>query len=818
MNNRLLLYILSFLVVLCIPSCSDETIPDIPNNNQNEYFRVVSPQELYFDRYERYYEIIVEAQNGEIEESTYKISVESDWLIPVRNYLPSTGQLQFLALENNNDEDRTVSLTITSQKEPSKSIVLEIVQRGLAYYDDNSSTDFLSDFRVGYGFNSFDEYNTSRGLRKRVIDEARLIQFDGPESFNCIQEVIRANEKFETYSAYSLEEMSSKLTKSMNQESNFLGVKKTLKRFTEVSHKSQNEQFYGYGRLTKTVASRTYDQGALKYIFHEANLDHDDLPFTSDFREIYNKIINNTQDRSTLIREMINEFGTHIITSASVGGKLDYVLCFDRRLICDLETAVEQNIKYVFGRIRQDETTAYSSSSITSEINNNNSIQIEGGSQASKDALKRAVGQMTNASQLSSDIIREWMASIIYTDPESASSNLSSLGLIDFEFIPIWELFSDQQISWDIQKEISRMADEDQSVFTQSELGLDNYRINLKDNLLKTLPVFGTTPRSTLVKVLYQYEGIYLGYIPILEVCNEYIPKLRGDKRVTVYYPISNGTTKLTEGIFPGDGEGNRPAYLSFSDDNVYVNPIPGYGYNDILENIYYVHGHLYASDYGVPYRTLSPKIEYQWLEFTNKYPIVKIGSGYWTRKNITEEMEFGEPYDPNDKYSDYYIYDVVINNMLYANIFWGNSSSFMYNNKIYGPEEDNIYQERIKWYLPKEADIYSLKNYTGNSTKALFKGQVSGLDLEFAGYYGIYDDLNPGQQFDEYGLHYEGNFCFLASKNNSNTGSALVLDRFYELWSCPINKAKNNWYPIRLFRTSYFKYNNIKYSGTLFR
>lgn len=811
MNNRFIFCILSLLVMLCTSSCSDEEVPGIPNNG-NEYFYVVSPQELCFDRDERYYEIIVATKDGKIEDSTYQISVDSTWLIPVRQYLPSTGQLQFLALQNNGDDDRTASLTITSQKDPSRSIVLNIVQRGLAYYDENSSADFLSDFRVGYGFNALDEYNTSRSLRKRIIDEAQLMQFDSPETFNSIQKVVRANEKFETYSAYSLEEMSSKLTKSMNQESNFLGVKKTLKRFTEVSHKSQNEQFYGYGRITKTVASRYYDTGALQYIFNDAHIDQDKLPFTAEFREKYNQIVNNDGDRPTLIRQMIDTFGTHVITGASVGGKLDYVLCFDRTMISDLETAVEQNVKYVFGRITKDEATAYNSSSITSETNNSNAIQIEGGSQASKDALNNAIQQMTNASQLSPDIIREWMASIIYTDPELPSSDKEALSLIDFEFIPIWDFFSDQQISNEIQEIVGQMADEDQSVFTHSELGLDNYIISLNDNNLKALSTFGTDDNSTLVKVLYVKENNNTGYTPILEVCNEYVPKLRGDKRVTVYYPIANGTTKLTEGIFPGDGEGNRPAYLAFSDDNVYINPISGYGYNDILDKIYYVHGHLYASDFGVPYMTFTPRIDEQWLEFSNKYPVVKIGSGYWTRKNITEDMEFGEPYDPDDEYTDYAIYNEVINNTLYANIFWGNSSSFMFNyNKIYGPDEDASYHEPLKWYLPKESDIYALKNYAGHNTKSLFAGQASGLNLQFAGYYGNYDDLNNGKPFSEYALHYQGDYCFLASKNNSNTGSALILSRNYTLSSCTINKATDNWYPVRLFRTSYFKYNNIK-------
>ncbi|WP_289479434.1 hypothetical protein, partial [Klebsiella pneumoniae] len=80
------------------------------------------------------------------------------------------------------------------------------------------------------------------------------------------------------------------------------------------------------------------------------------------------------------------------------------------------------------------------------------------------------------------------------------------------------------------------------------------------------------------------------------EVCNEYVPAIRGDKRITIIYGIKNGRTFHGVGFFPGDGEGNPPAFLTFSDGDVYVKPIKEKDAFEKVDTVYYLHGNIYET------------------------------------------------------------------------------------------------------------------------------------------------------------------------------------------------------------------------------
>ena len=52
--------------------------------------------------------------------------------------------------------------------------------------------------------------------------------------------------------------------------------------------------------------------------------------------------------------------------------------------------------------------------------------------------------------------------------------------------------------------------------------------IELNDGMLR----FDTGDDATLVKVVYH------GKVPVAEICHEYVPDIRADRRVTVMYPL----------------------------------------------------------------------------------------------------------------------------------------------------------------------------------------------------------------------------------------------------------------------------------------
>ena len=120
---------------------------------------------------------------------------------------------------------------VRSDLRPDYQVVLHVRQRGLGEMNtnDGEDPDPTSDYRVGWGFNAFEEYKSLNSLRGKIIDGNKLEQYDSDTTFNSMQEAVRSSEVFQVMSAWSLQEMASKLTKEMTTQVNVLFVKKTTK-------------------------------------------------------------------------------------------------------------------------------------------------------------------------------------------------------------------------------------------------------------------------------------------------------------------------------------------------------------------------------------------------------------------------------------------------------------------------------------------------------------------------------------------------------------------------------------------------------------
>ena len=294
----------------------------------------------------------------------------------------------------------------------------------------------------------------------------------------------------------------------------------------------------------------------------------------------------------------------------------------------------------------------------------------------------------------------------------------------------------------------------------------------------------------------------------------QYYIYLRGKDNTTLnnssygaLFSFSYGASVYCEGDIEAlrDYEGNPPAMLTFSDGDVFVNPLQGYGYRDVITTAYYIHGNLYTETYDMGInKDLTLTVEDELLTISEtSYPIVKIGSGFWTRKNMTVEMSFGSEYRGRFR-----VYETLQNGMLYAQIFGKNSPFFLTNyQNIYGTEVDNATAKAIKWYLPTLSDKRNLTDYLGRNHKSLMKGQPSGFDAEFAGFYGSLDP-RTGENLWDTKLRDVGQYCYIPFKTliNSTDGQALVLAPDYTWQSYSIASSHNNYFPVRLFRTNYFR------------
>ncbi len=621
--------------------------------------------------------------------------------------------------------------------------------------------------------------------------------YDSDSTFHSTQEVQRGREDFTITNTWSLQEMSSKLTQEMVSTTKFLGVKKTTRRYKEVATKDVREQACVYARLQKTVATRSIDGGALRYLVNlpSSELPHG-LPFTTEFKQAYDSIVNSSGEEQTkAIQAMLDKFGTHLVTEASVGCMMDMTLTFEKSESYDLESEAEQKSRSIFGRSSGNSSSS-KTEHMTCNINNSNCIQIFGGSPQTRNDLENQVKTLTNASQLSPALVEAWMSSV---STGMLKDHRENLEVIDFHFIPIWELFTDPKISGSIQQEVIDMSNRSDCSFTAAELSIDNYEIDLTN---PELTRFGTGSNASLVRLARVNDN---DNTPILEICQEYVPKICSDRRINVFYPIFAGQTRIGQGLFPGDGQGNPPAMLTFSDGDVFVNPIQGYGYRDVIKKAYYIHGNLYTETYGMGInRERTLKVENEWLSLFNHYgvdgnghyPIVKIGSGFWSRAYATDKLGFKD----NSGKSAEYIYTVEGKKVLYADVFRNaKPASLNIGNFTVNDQEH--------WYLPTSYDLDCMIQYLGRNPKSLFKNQMSGFEADFCGYV-VRHDLLTGQIPESILLGYVNQLCLIAFHDDVSNGSALLIKPDYTWQKAKITDTHRNRYPIRPFRSKSFKHN----------
>lgn len=778
-------------------SCSDD---DFDIKNDEDKLFTLSEQELSVSSKAQYrsLQIVQAAEN-------LKIVIESDseWIRLPEDTIGSDGWFDIYIDEDKEGMERFGQLTVTaSDGMDSHTEICEIRQsedKGTNDYEEPAS----KSMRVGYGYDIFGKYMNDLSVKEPILSQSLLSQYT--DASGLVETSSRSVLDIEKNTSRGLVEMAQMLTKKEEKtESGITGNSRTVNEISSSSYDGTSSQ-YAYIRFYKTAAMRSIDLGMLKMM-----LDQGKQLFSDDFAEVRAQIIKDPNNEAN-INDMLDKFGTHLVVQGELGAAIEVTARFDKNLTGGLDMRAEDFADYFF----KGETSSFILSTgqikdLQTQVKVGVNCHIYGGSATTKEALREDIN---NNGRVKEDILLDWLNS----SSGNASDNEIAQALvpINFQLIPVWELFPKECLN-PIFNAVKRVAERSTNKVADSVTGLDYYQIELTPELLS----FGEDADATLVKVLYASNTQSGTLSPVLEICNEYVPVIRGDKRITVIYGIKDGRTFHGAGFFPGDGEGNPPAWLTFSEGDVYVKPVKGAGAFEKMNRVYYLHGNIYETSLGVDTPVpAKQEIVDQYLSLINKdytpskstYPIVKIANGYWTRQNINVPMYLGEPRDPSNPDSEYYLYerkDEETRNKYYACAFKGSDPIFLkWNQKVYGNEVDESYGIATKWHIPNTSNAVYLQKYLGNNLKALLKGQASGFEAQFDGNFSRWDDMNNSEDCKYYALRYVDKYSFISFKNDENSSLAIALSDDYHLYILNRITEKRNLYPIRLFRTSYYVY-----------
>jgi hypothetical protein len=582
------------------------------------------------------------------------------------------------------------------------------------------------------------------------------------------------------------------------------------------------QQNIGHGTLEKAVASRVIDKASLLDLKNR-----NEMPFTREYLQCVWQIRHASgEKRQQLIEQLLVKYGTHVVIQADLGGRIDYSFTMRKSSSFNSRQEMLEEVQYTLGRISADDRKG-KSKTVSSSKSHKGAITVRGGSAQTRKILESDInglgGDKANG-QIDPAHITDWLASINYS---SNPANDPNIDVIHFELIPVWDIVGD-----DLRREFLNatlmMSNRSDCALPSSFLGTDIYEFEPKKNAELFSFADNDDGQSTLCRLHYCGSNAS-NQEPVLQVCSEYVPKIRTDARVTIVYPIHKQHIRMNQGLFIGDGV-HQPAYVSFSGSDCYVDPIPGMAAGEHIEKFWYVNGSLSLSNptdiNGLKARRQTTTDEYLWLftddesgALSHAHPLVKVGSSIWTRHDIDHRMLFAETYNGGGL-------DQMNDGVLYTMFQWDVNSEFdAYNGWLWGYKPNDYYDAspNTKWYLPTSDDIKNLYSYLGFNPKSLFKGELSGWDAEFNGYYGNCDLLDRNRYFAgrQREMRYKGYLNVICSKNSDDSDDAciLVIDTDYTLTIIDDKTYKggystswrNNFYPIRPVRGFMYEYPLLK-------
>lgn len=587
---KTLFKITSLIVGILLISCSDD---------EEMWVKTELPQDTDVSLLEIWsYEVPFQVRsNGE-----WKIETEGDWFYVFPKSGKGDATVQICVLENETEERQTGTITLSTNN----SSAIQTLKIGQKCVSDYGVTGMLDNknatkkYAVGYGYDTRKEYASPDAVKIQIVrwkemDAADLIALNaGSASF------------YErTVTGSSLEELSQSLSASLKFKAKYCGFRSEVK-----------STFQG------STTDNGFNEYAISYIEYKVT----DIILNTDIANIRKhwltdaarKAINGESDEykgTDGIHRLFDNYGTHLITKADLGGRLRYNLTVDVSKI----TGYYDITAYM--------KASYSNAFISSQASLDAEIQESYKQNKSHTSLSfKASGGNSSSLTDKSDksAIETWTKSVAegYDNVNTNKTALIGFGLDLEGLTPLYELADNPTR----RNEIKAVMEGDAFIEVEYE-DKNTYHIEV--------PSFDNDLSATLIKEMKDNNDRVIAI-----VCNEFIPEISPSKRVNVIYPVASGKILMHAGFFHGY-QGRRPARISWNGSNLKIIDC-----DTLQENSYrnlYVSGATIKTESNNDFkRTVCQDAYLKAVNYFNQgdynYPLVKIFGNIWTREDYKSD------------------------------------------------------------------------------------------------------------------------------------------------------------------------------------
>lgn len=469
----------------------------------------------------------------------FEVVSDSDWKIEldeageeIAYVYPSSGKgnatVKLYILDNLTSESRQGTMTVVFPADDSKNKVVTLKQKAKNGSDDNFSTDAVGNitYGVGYGFNVVTGVG-ARAIKSQIIKAQLLTE----ENYVQKSPTSSASVEFNTYTGSTVKELSSNFSASSEFSGKGWGIEAEANAKFDMNNYSKDE--YQYAMSFVDVSKEQ-----ITITLHEDEwFEWDDLDEGCFTRAAY-KAINGENRKYTSdnagFKKLFDSYGTHIIRTATLGGRLTIATTINTSDISDeynLDAFAKLSyggVVDVSGEVKEEYKNSFKSNSSACQTK----ISALGGSSAIFSDLSDLVGDGAK------NAANAWFESL-----KDDESTWTFIGIDNMDnLIPIWELVEDGE-----------RADMMQEYFESGQYAEDvnkgvTYDLGVQAVISENLPEFEVFDT--------QIADIKIGANnnkTVARICNEFIPALDETAPVKVIYPVINGNVKWNMGWFVGN-------------------------------------------------------------------------------------------------------------------------------------------------------------------------------------------------------------------------------------------------------------------------
>lgn len=385
---------------------------------------------------------------------------------------------------------------------------------------------------VGYSYNGLYGKECNVGdVRSQVIDLDSLMVYD---TDNIYHEIAMPTTSSGFTDGFSLTEYLQNLQVNAQAGASLCIIfNGDIQASYNVWQHTRKNTYFCKSYARKGVMTKILDGRSLSAAIHRR--DYGPKLLTRNFREAVDHLKDQLADSKTknvrmCIDSLVNRYGTHVVTSATLGGSIEIEMSietdslhtlYQQELIGDLSLAVYENRSWSENEQRDLQVLNTADCRYT----------VRGGNSSLLDA--ELISFKWGENRLRHADLAPWIASV----------NDSTASLVSMKMIPIWEVIPDSTVAAAVQAHLTGDAE-----LLLSLYGYQNF-VNTK---------FSLTPPDPKAESF----NIICANRYVATVCHERIDAISPTEKVWVAYPIYGQEVNLASGLCYHDGRAWRVEWL----------------------------------------------------------------------------------------------------------------------------------------------------------------------------------------------------------------------------------------------------------------